>query len=232
MTGKTALFLIFMPAFLFLSAAEIPLYAAEAGETAPPEAVPAQPAGNAPQAAQNPDGGDGRAEPEKKEVTNVLSFDLGYFLQGIRNKGFSFGMNYEQLIVDHFSLRGMAGIMYFRIPQPQTDCIGVTASVYANCYPFSARLDKFYAGLGFTADFLNYFRGETLPNPPMDALLSVSPILGWKQNVLNLVMLDFYASYGFLMLNTQRIRDAENYIRSGLRFGIKFKILWRPGKNG
>ncbi len=171
------------------------------------------------------------AAEKKKEITSVLSFDLGYILMGLSNKGLAFGMNYERLFVDHFSFRVMAGAMIFETKEKDIYSAAFTTSVFVNYYPFSDTLDKFYVGVGQTIDYLNYFGSATLPEPPADVLISFAPAVGWKQNVLNLVMLDFYANYSILVLNSQRLRNVENYIRNGFRMGIKFKIFWRPWKD-
>lgn len=165
---------------------------------------------------------------EKKVVTSVLSFDLGYILLGLSNNGVGFGMNYERLFVNHFSFRMMAGTMIFQTQEKDIYSATFTTSGFINYYPLSPTLDRLYIGLGQTIDYLNYFGNTTLPDPPTDVLISIGPTIGWKQNVLNLVMFDFYANYNFLLLNTQRLRNVENYIRSGFRMGIKFKIFWRP----
>lgn len=165
---------------------------------------------------------------EKKELNHIWSFDLGYILLGFSNNGFGFGMNYERLLMDHLSFRTMLGAMAFKTKESDVFSAAITSSLFVNCYLLSDTLDKLYLGLGETIDFLNYFGEGDLPNPPADVLISIAPIIGWKQNVMNLVVLDFYTNYSFLVLNSQRLRNAEDYIRSGWRFGIKFKILWRP----
>ena len=168
---------------------------------------------------------------EKERVTSVLSFDLGWLIHGFTTNGVALGINYERLIVPHFSLRGTAGAMLCNISELDVYAVDVSLSLYANWYPLSRMLDKLYVGVGATGDFMCYFGGSSLPDSPTDELVSITPVIGWKQNIANVVVLDFYGGYSFVVFNSQRISDAEDYIRSGVQLGIRFKILWRPGKS-
>ena len=166
---------------------------------------------------------------QKEWVGSVLSFDLGWLMHGLANNGLALGMNYERLVVPHFSLRGTAGAMFFSIPAMDAYSVDAALSLCANWYPFSDMLDKLYAGIGVTADLLYYFGGDSLPDPPVDAIISLAPTIGWKQNIANIIVLDFFGSYSFLVFSIQRFRS-EEYIRNGFQIGARFKILWRPGK--
>ena len=168
---------------------------------------------------------------EKEQVTSVLSFDLGWFIHGLTNNGVALGINYERLIVPHFSLRGNAGAMLCNISELDVYAVDISLSFYANWYPLSRMLDKLYVGAGVTGDFMCYFSGSSLPDPPTDELVSITPVIGWKQNIANVVVLDVYGGYSFVVFNSQRINGAEEYIRNGVQLGIRFKILWRPGKH-
>ena len=181
--------------------------------------------------AENADDEEESIRKEKDRVTSVLSFDLGWFIHGLTNNGVALGVNYERLIVPHFSLRGAAGTMFFNVSALDAYAADVSISLYANWYPLSRMLDKLYVGVGATVDFVCYFGGRTLPDPSEDALVSITPTIGWKQNIANAVVLDFFGGYSFIVFDTQRFHDAGEYIRSGIQLGIRFKILWRPKKS-
>ena len=168
---------------------------------------------------------------EKERVTSVLSFDLGWLIHGLANNGVALGVNYERLIVPHFSLRGMAGAMLCNVSELDAYAVDIELSLYANWYPLSDMLDKLYVGVGVNGDIMCYFGANSIPNPPVDELVSITPVIGWKQNVANVVVLDFFGGYSFFVFNSQRFYDTEDYIRSGVQLGIRFKILWRPGKS-
>lgn len=187
--------------------------------------LPAQEAGVSQEEAEEDE-----KEREKERVESVLSFDLGWLIHGLANNGVALGLNYERLVVPHFSLRTTVGAMLLNVSALDACALDFSISLYANWYPLSRMLDKLYVGVGAIADFMYYFLGAGLPSPPMDALISVMPTIGWKQNIANVVVLDFYGGYSFLAFNTQRFHGADDYIRSGVQLGIRFKILWRPGK--
>ena len=171
------------------------------------------------------------AKRQKEKVTSVLSSDLGWFIHGLTNNGVALGVNYERLVVPHLSLRGNGGVMLCNISEMDTYAVNISLSFYANWYPLSHMLDRLYVGAGVTGDFMCYFDGNALPDPPTDELVSITPVIGWKQNIANIVVLDFYGGYSFLVFNSQRFHGTEEYIRSGVQLGIRFKILWKPGKN-
>ncbi len=166
------------------------------------------------------------AKKEKKVIKSFPSLDLAWFLHGLKNNGIALALNYECLVVSHFSIRGTAGAMFSLLPDENEYCLGVTTSLFANWYPMAKTLDKLYLGAGVTVDVLNYFGGENLPSLPIDALVFATPLIGWKQNIANVVVLDFYGGYGFLIFNTHRVSSTDNYIRSGIQLGIRFKLLY------
>ena len=167
----------------------------------------------------------------KQPIESFFSLDLGWFLHGLSNNGIALGVNYEHIIVPHFSLRGTAGFMLFGVSALDAYAADVSISLYASWYPLSNTLDKLYVGVGASTDFVCYFGSDSLPDPAEDVLIAVTPIVGWKQNIANVVALDFYGGYSFIVFNSQRFHGTEEYIRSGIQLGIRFKILWRPRRS-
>ena len=167
---------------------------------------------------------------EKERVASVLSFDLGWLLHGFSRNGIALGVNYERLIVPHFSLRGTMGFMLFNASALDAYAVDVSISLYASWYPLSRMLDRLYVSVGSSADFVCYFGNDSLPDPANEVLVTVTPIVGWKQNIANIVVLDFYGGYSFVVLNSQLFHGTDEYIRSGIQLGVRVKLLWRPKK--
>ncbi|MDE5898336.1 MAG: hypothetical protein K2H09_03605 [Treponemataceae bacterium] len=68
---------------------------------------------------------------------------------------------------------------------------------------------------------------DQLPNPPEDIVVSLLPMIGWKQIAFRNFMLDFQFGYKFIIQNSNRFADNADYVNSGFSLGVKITILWR-----
>jgi hypothetical protein len=157
---------------------------------------------------------------------NLFSLDLSYSLTGLKNQGWGIGLKYEKKLLNHLSVMGNFGHMTFLTDINDVYCTSVHFSVFANYYPLGNGLDKLYISVGNGCDFMNYFGKGELPHTTLDTLIHITPKVGWKFNILKYFMIDISTGYKYLITSTQNYNEIENYVNSGLCFGINFKILF------
>ena len=156
---------------------------------------------------------------------NLFSLDLSYALTGLLNQGWGIGLSYEKKLVDWLSFTGVFGHMTFLTSLKNVYCTSVSLSLFSNYYPLSNGLDKLYVSVGGGCDFMNYYGSGELPETTNDTFIHITPLLGWKFNVLPFLMIDVSTGYKFIILNSQNYDEIRNYVNPGFRFGIGFKIF-------
>jgi hypothetical protein len=164
------------------------------------------------------------------EHDNLFSLDISYALTGLLNQGWGIGFSYEKKVVDWLSFTGIFGHMTFLTSLKNVYCTSVNLSLFVNYYPLSNGLDKLYVSVGGGSDFMNYFGKGEMPETTNDILIHITPLLGWKFNILKYLMIDVSTGYKFIITDPQNYSEIENYVNPGLRFKLGFKIFFKEIK--
>jgi hypothetical protein len=168
---------------------------------------------------------------EKDGIDHLVSLDLSYSLTGLLNQGWGMGLGGEKKIAGWLSVKGTFGHMTFLTGIDDVYCTSAHISMFLNYYPLSKGLDKLYISIGNGCDFMHYFGGGDLPDPPEDTLIHLTPKLGWKVLVRPWLMLDISAGYKFIIAGSENYRNIRDYTDTGFQFGLGFKIfLNKAGK--
>jgi len=164
------------------------------------------------------------------EHDNLFSLDISYALTGLLNQGWGLGFSYEKKALDWLSFTGGFGHMTFLTGIKDIYCTSVNLSLFINYYPLSNGLDKLYVSIGNGCDFMFYFGDAVKPETSKDTLVHITPLLGWKFNVLKYLMIDVSTGYKFIIIRSQNYNEIEDYINSGFRFSLGFKIFFKEIK--
>jgi hypothetical protein len=164
------------------------------------------------------------------EHDNLIALDISYALTGLFNHGWGIGLSYEKKAVDWLSFTGIFGHMTFLTGVKNVYCTSVSLSLFCNYYPLSNGLDKLYVSIGGGCDFMNYFGKGDLPETANDTLIHITPLLGWKFNVLKFLMIDVSTRYKFITNGPQNYSEIKDYINPGLRFNLGFLIFLKELK--
>jgi len=167
---------------------------------------------------------------QAQEHDNLFSLDISYALTGILNQGWGIGFSFEKKAIDWLSFTGVFGHMTFLTGVKDLYCTSVNISLFCNYYPLSNGLDKLYVSIGNGCDFMNYFGDAVSPEADNDTLIHITPLLGWKFNVLKYLMIDVSTGYKFIIKRSQNYSNIENYINSGFRFSVGFKLFFKEMK--
>jgi hypothetical protein len=164
------------------------------------------------------------------EHDNLFSLDIAYSLTGLFNQGWGIGLSFEKKAVDWLSFTGIFGHMTFLTGIKNVYCTSVSLSLFSNYYPLSNGLDKLYVSTGIGCDFMNYFGSGELPETANDTLIHITPLLGWKFNVLKFLMIDVSAGYKFIIIGSENYSKIKDYVNPGFRFNLGLRILFKELK--
>lgn len=170
---------------------------------------------------------------EDHGLSHVFSLGIGYALSALRNNTVGISPSYEQKLFRFMSLKFGITAGFFEIGSTDIFCIPAGVNIAALYYPFGKGLEWLYLGLEEGIDFLHYF-GEGLEREEIDtaySIISVTPLLGWKQICFRYSMLDFYCGYKLIIQNNRRFDEDSIYTNQGLTFGVKIHIFWRDAFN-
>lgn len=156
----------------------------------------------------------------------ILYFDIKgmYYSTETNTAGLGFGVTLERQILPFLSFRaeGANNTMWSFTKDVRTDTITLGFSPLA--YPFSRGLDWLYLGFGISTEFLTY-RGDDVPKShERDTVINLTPQIGWKQNLFDYVLLDFFCIYNIEISNTNIPDYAEDLVDNGWEMGVKVKI--------
>lgn len=163
---------------------------------------------------------------ESSEVSfikkDIVSFDLGSLVIGLKNYGIGAGVNYERLLTEFLSMKLQLSYMIMNPKNLIYDINEISCSIEPRYYPFNKGLDKLYLGTGFVYDFIvyDYDDGAKLT----DYVIALYPLVGWKQSLFNLCMLDFYLGYSFIVNNPMEQSLRADLINVGFMGGVRVSV--------
>jgi hypothetical protein len=164
------------------------------------------------------------------EHDNLFALDISYALTGLLHQGWGMGLSFEKKAVDWLSFTGIFGHMTFLTGIKNVYCTSVNMSLFGNYYPLSSGLDKLYVSIGCGSDFMNYFGSGKLPETSGDTLIHITPMLGWKFNVLRFLMIDVSTGYKFIITGSENYSKIQDYVNPGFRFNFGCRILFKELK--
>lgn len=159
-------------------------------------------------------------------ITHLFSFDLNYARIGLTNNGWGLGLVYEQLVIDHLSVKGEFGHMTFKTTVEDIYCTTVNLALFTQYYFLNPDLKNLYFGLGISTDFLNYFGSGVLPDKTNDTIIYFCSILGWKYYPFPKLLFDLNTGYNFIISGAENYPNFDKYGKGGFQYSISIKYLF------
>ena len=157
--------------------------------------------------------------------TNVLSFDFGALLFGMRNGGLGAGIQDEWNVYPHWALKSRAGVSFFSAEGDGLYCLSFSMTVLPEWYPLSRTLSRLYLGVGPCMDYLLYV-GSGADNAADSGLdISLVSVLGYKLVLPFNLMIDACVGYKFSHLQWATALDGtvSSFLAEGFQFGLSFR---------
>ena len=151
---------------------------------------------------------------------SIFSLDTSYTLTGLKNNGWGLGFSYEHLLTDFWSITGK--LSHMTVWPADYDVIITTIGIGLDSYlyPFNKKLNWLYLGFGISTDFINYISSKESG----DTIIDLFPQIGWKQNIKNYVLIDFFYGYRITISNNNLPDYAKDLKKNNNEFGIRFKL--------
>ena len=151
----------------------------------------------------------------------IFSVDTSFLLRGLDEFGWGIDCTYEREIFKWFSIRGGLGHStnwYFDDDVTLTS-VSVTAELLY--YPFARGLDWLYLGVQNKTGFFMYDGDGFDENNNQDIVISVSPLIGWKQTFFESLMIDAFVGYKFVLNPGEQNPIIEDHVKNSIEYGIR-----------
>ena len=155
---------------------------------------------------------------------DIFSLDFGYLGTGIKNNGWGAGLRWEVELFRYFSIK--PGFSHMTMFPSKLDYHIITVGIEIEMlfYPFGRGLDWLYLGIGQGCDFIMYTGGNIPGGKDRDSAISVFPEIGWKQNFLDYVMVDVFASYQMYLNENEFQPAAKDILKKGFQYGLRISL--------
>ncbi|MEE1059247.1 MAG: hypothetical protein U0K92_07685 [Treponema sp.] len=154
----------------------------------------------------------------------IFSVDTSFLLSGLDKFGWGIDVTYEREIFKWFAVKGGFGhatSWYF-----DDDLILTSVSVSGDLlyYPFARGLDWLYLGAQCKTGFFMYNGDNFNKENNQDVVISVSPIIGWKQTFMKSIMVDAFVGYRFVLNPGTQNPLIEDHLKNSIEYGVRFKV--------
>ena len=160
----------------------------------------------------------------------IFSLDFGYMSAGIKNNGWGLGVSYERQLFDFASIKGTFSHITLKPDHDHDWITTVGLNADARIYPFNVGMKYLYFGYGIGTDFLMTGDEKNI------TYISHCPQIGWKQNLLDFVLLEALFGYRMNVTSADDFFIEKGIVKQGMEYGITFKFnlkkIWLWLKEG
>lgn len=161
---------------------------------------------------------------QSQNIKQIFSLDTGYLAKGIKNNGWGIGFTYEREIFRGIAVKGGLSHMTMWMKNPSLILTSVEITGEALYYPFQRGLDWFYSGCQCKTGFFMYKGSSITEGNNQDCVISLYPLIGWKQSFFDIVMIDIFGGYRFVVNPQDQKGVIKNQVKNNFEYGIKVKF--------
>jgi hypothetical protein len=161
---------------------------------------------------------------QSQNTKQIFSLDTGYLAKGIKNNGWGIGFTYEREIFRGIAVKGGLSHMTMWMKNPSLILTSVEITGEALYYPFQRGLDWFYSGLQCKTGFFMYNGTSITEENNQDCVISLYPLIGWKQSFFDIVMIDIFGGYRFVVNPQDQKGIIKDQLKNNFEYGIKVKF--------
>lgn len=112
--------------------------------------------------------------------------------------------------------------MWMKNPSLILTSVEVTGDILY--YPFLRGLDWLYFGGQCKTGFFMYDGYSISEKNNQDCVISLYPLIGWKQSFVDTVMVDVFSGYRFVVNPHDQKGIIKNRVKNTFEYGIKMKV--------
>ena len=112
--------------------------------------------------------------------------------------------------------------MWMKNPKMVLTSVGITGEILY--YPFLRGLDWLYFGCQCKTGFFMYKGSSITEENNQDCVISLYPLIGWKQSFFDIVMIDIFGGYRFIVNPQDQKGIIKDQLKHNFEYGIKVKF--------
>lgn len=161
---------------------------------------------------------------QSQNKKQIFSLETEYLAKGLKNNGWGIGFSYERELFHGMAVKGGLShmTMWMRNPSLILTSVEVTGDILY--YPFLRGLDWLYFGGQCKTGFFMYDGSSVSEENSQDCVISLYPLIGWKQSFVDIVMIDVFSGYRFVVNPQDQKGVIKDQVKNAFECGLKVKI--------
>ena len=161
---------------------------------------------------------------QSQNKKQIFSLETEYLAKGLKNNGWGIGFSYERELYQGIAVKGGLSHMTMWMKNPSLILTSVEITGDVLYYPFLRGLDWFYSGIQCKTGFFMYNGSSITEENSQDCVISLYPLIGWKQSFFDIVMIDIFGGYRFVVNPQDQKGMIKNQVKNAFEYGLKVKV--------
>ena len=161
---------------------------------------------------------------QSQNKKQIFSLETEYLAKGLKNNGWGIGFSYERELFHGMAVKGGLSHMTMWMKNPSLILTSVEVTGDILYYPFLRGLDWLYFGGQCKTGFFMYDGSSVSEENSQDCVISLCPLIGWKQSFVDIVMIDVFSGYRFVVNPQDQKGVIKDQVKNAFEYGLKVKI--------
>lgn len=161
---------------------------------------------------------------QSQNKKQIFSLETEYLAKGLKNNGWGIGFSYERELYQGMAVKGGLSHMTMWMKNPSLILTSVEVTGDILYYPFLRGLDWLYFGGQCKTGFFMYDGSSVSEENSQDCVISLCPLIGWKQSFVDIVMIDVFSGYRFVVNPQDQKGVIKDQVKNAFEYGLKVKI--------
>lgn len=161
---------------------------------------------------------------QSQNKKQIFSLETEYLAKGLKNNGWGIGFSYERELYQGIAVKGGLSHMTMWMKNPSLILTSVEVTGDILYYPFLRGLEWLYFGGQCKTGFFMYDGSSVSEENSQDCVISVYPLIGWKQSFVDIVMIDVFSGYRFVVNPQDQKGIIKDRVKNTFEYGLKVKI--------
>ena len=161
---------------------------------------------------------------QSQNKKQIFSLETEYLTKGLKNNGWGIGFSYERELFHGMAVKGGLSHMTMWMKNPSLILTSVEITGDILYYPFLRGLDWLYFGGQCKTGFFMYDGSSVSEENNQDCVISLYPLIGWKQSFVDIVMIDVFSGYRFVVNPHDQKGVIKDQVKNNFEYGLKVKI--------
>ena len=161
---------------------------------------------------------------QSQNKKQIFSLETEYLAKGLKNNGWGIGFSYERELFHGIAVKGGLSHMTMWMKNPSLILTSVEVTGDILYYPFLRGLNWLYFGGQCKTGFFMYDGSSVSEENSQDCVISLYPLIGWKQSFVDIVMVDVFSGYRFVVNPQDQKGVIKSQVKNAFEYGLKVKV--------